>query len=438
MFGVFHHGTRRHNKRPVARLGQQELPSQLVKGVPLKAPGVGEIAGGPDHALRRHVQVAVKPVVAPVEPHFMVAVISPAGGGRLRFLQGQAQLQVFTGSNGGENFLVTMRFAEKVFQPSRAFIPPVSKKFSVIRRHHDGRAAHPAGCIFNLAFAVKNKIARVFSQFFLCRFGVIRFFMICLTGDAVILKAGVDTNAVGVDIRPDIVKGQVIPDIAVKITVGKISRVAFRFTPDLFARFFVPAESGHAGGSDNWTESAVGRARDGIIDTVRSKEKIVDSQFRQKLVQAVVVGTFGQPDAAGRRAEKFRMLFYGKAELGINRLRLCIKEGQVGVGGCGSDQFHFFCFSQVTESGDQVTLVAFKIVIISLLQAEAIHSGQRGKGGIAGSADYFLVGQVQQPGKISMVFSLEVVIPPHGGQGGGNGDGDPERDTVLMQAGENS
>jgi hypothetical protein len=82
--------------------------------------------------------VAVYPVVRPVEPYIGIAVVPPAGKRRGPLLTFRVLLEVVLRGNQRERF-TGLEAADHLFQPVDTFKPPVAKKFRVKGGYDQGR-----------------------------------------------------------------------------------------------------------------------------------------------------------------------------------------------------------------------------------------------------------------------------------------------------------
>ena len=103
----------------------------------------------------------------------------------------------------------------------------MAEEFSIVRCHNYGLAIHDRSQIFNLFFPVKHKIFCVELGFSICPFGNVDLFMIVLACDAKVLKAGVHSNAVSMNIGLDIIKVQIVGDVTIEFPVIIIPWIAF-------------------------------------------------------------------------------------------------------------------------------------------------------------------------------------------------------------------
>jgi len=89
------------------------------------------------------VEVAVDPVVTPVQPHFMVAVVAPAGEAGNGGLVALKHFQVVAGSyeiQGAGSPGVDL--TKDILYKLRAFKPPVAEELGVVRANHYRGSIH--------------------------------------------------------------------------------------------------------------------------------------------------------------------------------------------------------------------------------------------------------------------------------------------------------
>ncbi len=92
-----------------------------------------------------------------------------------------------------------------------------------------------------------------------------------------ILEAEVATRAVGMEVRPEIFERRVPADVAVKLAVNGVARIADLRAPDLLRSFHVAGKNRHAITAQNRRVNAETRARIAVQNRVRIADEILDS-----------------------------------------------------------------------------------------------------------------------------------------------------------------
>ena len=116
----------------------------------------------------------------------------------------------------------------------------MAEKFGVVRRHGNRLSVHECGQVFELFAPLGQKVFRVGFRFCFRPFGYVGFLVITFAGNPEIFDAGVHADAIGKNVRPQVLQIEIVPDVPVEFTVIVISRIAFSGTPYLARRIWVP------------------------------------------------------------------------------------------------------------------------------------------------------------------------------------------------------
>src|SRR5262249_27898569 len=125
--GVRHGRPGAHDERPVAALHEHELARRLIESARGERVGRRMAMRQLHHALPGHVEMAVDPRVALVEPVLVVPLPAPRRGGRSRHLVGRMTLQVVAGADRFDRMLVVVELAEEIAEEDRPFVPPMAE-----------------------------------------------------------------------------------------------------------------------------------------------------------------------------------------------------------------------------------------------------------------------------------------------------------------------
>ena len=230
---IIDHCARIHYESPIARLGQEQFPRGLVESPPGRSSGLSVSCTGLFQRQSGAVQMRVDPVVAVVEPYFVVTFVSPAGGARLGYLVPGVFFKVFRKCDQPDRLFSVIDRANQILQPARSFVPPVAKQFRVIRSGHDRFAVHPGRQVFHLPAPAGQKMTGVKSRFGIGALRVVGLLHLRLSGYPVVFDPGVDPDAIAVNVGLDVVKIEVMSNITVKVAVVEVPGVPFRGAPYL-------------------------------------------------------------------------------------------------------------------------------------------------------------------------------------------------------------
>jgi len=406
LFGVVLRRAHRDQERPVGRLRQQQFARQLVQRPFLDAVRVGVLSGEVDHLVGHDVEVRIDPVVAGVQPHFVVALVPPRRRFRLDDLQFGKFLEVTHRGGHLEHVLVVMDLARQVFEEIRPFEPPVPEQFRVVDGHHHRRTVHHRPEVFHLPFAVEHEVTRVGGRRFLRgarRVGLFvsqrhpaRYFEI--------FQADVPTDAVFVQVRTDVFVIEVVAHVPVELTVTEVARISHLGGPDLLGRLHVSAEERHALLAVNGREDPIPRTRGAEQQSVRIQKGEPDAVFLQDLVHSGSERAFGQPDPLRGTAEMTLVIVHGHADLGVTRF-LADHERQISMGGAAGDDLQMAVILQAAEPFEQAS-VAGVHDLADAVEVSPIHLGgllERGRQGPR-AVDFFFgqFDELVQPGAVTV------------------------------------
>src|SRR5205823_5156460 len=137
------------------------------------------------HLLSCDVQVRISPGVTRIEPHAEMAVLAPCRSCRLNDLLCGVPRQVFTWRCQAKISFVC-RLANKLFEETRSFEPPVPKQFC-IKWGDDNRVEPEIADLANLLPSLFQKVTRVLRRSIFRRAAIIQLFVIPGSGDPVVL-----------------------------------------------------------------------------------------------------------------------------------------------------------------------------------------------------------------------------------------------------------
>src|ERR1041385_6899193 len=161
---------------------------------------------------------------------------------------------------------------------------------------------------------------------------------IVFAGDAIVFDAGIRTDAIRVDIRPDVILFEVVADVAVELAVIVISRISLRSAPDLAGTFRVTAEGGDTGRTIHRSIDAIARPFSSACDAVRFQDGEPYSCLVEKIVHPGEISALREPETSRPPPENLAVVFRTHFYLCANRRLVHRKDRQVGMcGGAGHD-----------------------------------------------------------------------------------------------------
>lgn len=296
-------------------------------------------------------------------------------------------------------------------------------EFGIIRAKNDGFGAHDTAEMFDLFLAVEEKVSRVFGRALAGKIGAIGFFVGGLARDAVVFEAGKFAQAVGLDVRANVVVIEVEAAVAIKVAVFAIAGVALLCAPDLFTGFDIATKGGGPGRGKDGGEDALGGPRIGVEDSVGVDDEPANFCFGEVAFDPGRVGTFWQPDAPRVAAKAVAIILAGDLDLRTNGLRKFLHEGKKAVGGAAGNNFEDACILKFTKSGQEVALVTVGEKMTAVVQAVVIEAGEGLKGGVVAGAVEFFRGEFDLFFEAVEVAVLEERIAEHGAEGWSDGHG---------------
>src|SRR5262249_5765164 len=112
----------------------------------------------------------------------------------------------------------------------------------VIRSNDYWTTVHEASQATDLLRPLRQKVFRVDFRFSLGPFRHIGFFVIALTGNAMVFDSRVSARAVGMNVRSDVIVIKVIADIAIKLAIIEVPGISLNGAPHLAGRIRVASK----------------------------------------------------------------------------------------------------------------------------------------------------------------------------------------------------
>jgi hypothetical protein len=254
-----------------------------------------------------------------------------------------------------------------------------------------------------------------------------------IVGDRVVLDTSVRPVAVRVDVRADVIGGQVESDVAVEVAVVSVAGVALARAPDLLRRLGVPREGRHARAAMDGRIAAVDGGAVDQHDAVGIDEEVPDRRLPQQLVDARHVTALREPHAA-RATPEVPLVQVGRyVNLGAQGRPVAIEKWKERVGGSGGDDLHPTRLLEAPERADQVPLVGAPGVA-NRLEAIPVHLGQTMVVRLGPGALELLLGQLDQAIEVARVALLQEVVGEHRDERGRERDGATVGDAVGDKA----
>src|ERR1017187_2541957 len=403
---VGHHRSRLHDERPVAGLREEQFAGGLFEAALREMIAVLEVAREFGHALRGHVQVRIDPRVGTFEPDFPVTLVAPTGGGRLGDLLGWELAQILGRRGELEYVLVERDFAGEKINGVGAFEPPVAVQLRVVRRDDERRSLRDAVEMLDLLFAIEHEVAGVRRGFLHRVVAVVRLLVRRLARDAEILHTRETADAVGMNVRFDVVVFEVEANVTVEVAIIAVARVTFLGTPDLFRGFDITSERGHTRWREYRRVNPVARTRMAEHDAMRVHDEPADLGFLEKLFNAGHVRAFRQPDAARVTAEALAIVVARDHDLGANGFGMLGHQGQKTVRRAAGNDLELAHLLKLAERADEVAPVAVAERGAGLLKTVVVDPGEIVESPVPFRAFDFLFGELNKPRDVADVTLL--------------------------------
>src|SRR2546425_5414308 len=156
---------------------------------------------------------------------------------------------------------------------------------------------------------------RVRGGFLLTPCGYIRLFVAVLPRNPVILDPRVDSDAISMNVGPDVIQFEVVADVAVELAIIEIARIANRGTPNLTRGIGITAEGGNTGRASDGCVDAVSRPVVRPRHAVGFKNGVPYTVFPQKAVHARVVAALREPKTLRRLPENLPVVLHANSDL---------------------------------------------------------------------------------------------------------------------------
>ena len=293
------------------------------------------------------------PGIAVIEPIVVVAALAPARRRGLANLQGVAAAEGF--AQGHQADAAAGRLAEKGLQELGTLVPPVAKQLGVEGGHQQGTPGHGTGQPGQLGGAAGQVIPGVVGGEGAGGGGVVGLLAIkgaITAADPVQLQA---QGSGAADAGSRQLLGIEIPaQVAVEFPVGRLARIAIAGTPNRQGGLAIAAEEGHAGGGADRRIHPIAGPGQAMEQAVAIEHGVAQAAGHEQLVEALVVGTFRQPDPLGAHPQQPLVFPHRREQLGAHGLGPVPQQGQIAVGGGAGEQVEHPLLLQAPEAGHQV------------------------------------------------------------------------------------
>ena len=434
--GIGNHRPCFHDEGPVAGLGKEQFPGGLAQGPIAKGMRrpVPETLRQFNHPDRRNMKVGVDPRIGAFQPDRPVAFIAPRGGAGGTDLVRVVPCEEFRGGDHRKGFLVVGRFAKKVVEEDRAFIPPVSVKFGIVRAKDDRLDAHDTAQVFNLLFPVEHEVGGVIRGPLSGQFGPVWLLVGGPASDAVVFQSGEFPHPIGLDVGADVVVLEIESAVAVEIPVFPVAGIALLGTPHLFTGFDVSAEGGRTRRGEDGGKDTVGRAGFGINQAVGVDDEPSDFGPLQMILQSGIVGALRQPDAPWVPSKAVPVIVSGDLNLGANRLREFPHQGKESMGRSTGDDFQYARVLKLSKCGYQVPMVAVTKKMTAVVQTVVIKARESVEGGVLFCPVQLFACQFELFFESVDITILKKGVAQHRAERGGHRHGEPEVDPVADES----
>ena len=211
--------------------------------------------------------------------------------------------------------------------------------------------------MLNLFDAVVHEVTGVTGGFLHRPIADVILFILTLAGDAMVFDTGESPDAIGMNVRFDVIEIQIKTNVPVKVPVVHVAGITFLRAPDLFRRFNIASECSHAIRRKNRRVHSVSWARMGKHDAMRIGDKPPDAGFREKVFDTRSIRAFWQPNPFRVTSKTLPVMVTRCEDLGADTLRM-LHQRQKTVRRAASDDFEFSEFLKLTKCADEIATIA--------------------------------------------------------------------------------
>jgi hypothetical protein len=149
--------------------------------------------------------------------------------------------------------------------------------------------------------------------------------------------------------------------------------------------------------------------------------------------EAIGVGAFREPDAAGFASEPELVVIFGGEDLGLDGRGMAGEEGEERVCGRAGDDFELGVVLEFAEGGDEV-MVARGPGLFEMGEVLEVIVGEVMEVRVPAGAVGFFFGEFDEFIEVFMVALLEEGIEEHGAESGGESEGERGADVIAEPA----
>jgi hypothetical protein len=309
----------------------------------------------------------------------------------------------------------------------------MAEQFGVIGSDEERGPIHEAAEVLDLFDACVEKVGSVIVGGLERERAVVGSFRLIAAGDGVVFDACEAAMVGGGEVRCDVIEIQVESDVTIEVAIARIAGVTFVSAPDLTCGFEVAAEGGDAVWGEDGCEDAVAGARRGVEEAVGIEDEPAEVGLLEGEFEAIGVGTFGEPDAAGFASEPELVMIFSGEDLGLDGRGMASEEGEERVCGSAGNDFELGVVLEFAEGGDEV-MVAGGPGVVEVGEALEVIGGEVMEVRVPSGAVGFFFGEVDEFIEVYMVALLEERIEEHGAESGGESEGERGADLIAEPA----
>jgi hypothetical protein len=222
--------------------------------------------------------------------------------------------------------------------------------------------------------------------------------------------------------------------VAVEIPIFSVAGIALLGTPHLFTRFDVPAEGGRTRRGEDGGKDTVGRTGFGINQSVGVDDEPADFGFLQMILQSGIVGTLREPDATWVPSKAVPVIVSGDLNLGANRLRKFLHQGEESVGSSTGDDFQNANVLKFSKCCNEVPMVAVTKKMTAVMETVVIKARERVEGGVIFCPVQFFACEFNLLFESVDITILKEGVAQHRTEGRGHRHGKPKVDPVADES----
>src|SRR6266436_2005344 len=165
-------------------------------------------------------------------------------------------------------------------------------------------------------------------------------------------------------------------DVAVKVAIGRITRISFSLAPNLFSRFTIPSKGRGSGRSEAGRVNRVPRQGIAEHQTVGVHGKPTQLSLLKIVFKSGKVGAFWKPNAARLPAKGLLVFVAGDQDLGADSLWMFLHQRQKSMCGRAGDDLQNTVVLESSKRSDQIALQTVDVDLAAFEKTAMIDPGE--------------------------------------------------------------